>query len=677
MSTNIISSLGAGSGIDTKTLVSELVAIERQPVEQRLDKQQTRIEAQISGFGALKSGLSDFQALLRPLADPSTFNARSVSFTESASVTPTKLDPNAAVGNYQVEVEQLARSQSLATGVFSDSRAIVGTGTLNISFGSWDAGVFSQNSQRESVQIEITQSNNTLEGIRNAINASNSGAQASIVRDGNDFRLMITSPTGEQNALRIEVNADPGSALESFSFDGSPGGLTQNQAATDSIVKINGLAIRRDTNDIKDVISGLEFTVNRPTAPGEVINFAITEDKATGEQAIRDFVEGFNDFFKFANTLTGYTRNENNELVRGDLATDSIAKSIVTTMRNLLVSAVPGVSGNFISLANLGIRTELDGTLSINERDFKAAINNNFEQVAAIFSQSLTSSSSQIVATPGTAIANAQSGRYEINITQQPTKGSYTGNEIDVLWQDPANFPLSIAEGDISFRVRVNGIESGQINLGAKDYSNMNELLSDLQNAINSDSKMRAANYGVDVSFDEATNQIALTSREFGSSSNVVVTATTSRLSDELGLVVRSGNAGRDVAGTINGVAGFGAGNILLPALNTPASGLNFTIQPGATSAVVDYSKGLSGELNRLIAQFLQKDGAISMREDNLNAERANIDVERERLDARMDLRLQQLQAQFLAMERIISSLQATGDQLDGILDRLPFTAKK
>ncbi len=134
--------------------------------------------------------------------------------------------------------------------------------------------------------------------------------------------------------------------------------------------------------------------------------------------------------------------------------------------------------------------------------------------------------------------------------------------------------------------------------------------------------------------------------------------------------------AGRDVAGTINGVAGFGAGNILLPDLNSPAYGLNFSVAPGVTEATVDYSRGLSGELNRLAQDFLAKDGAVSTRETTLNKQIEGIASDRERLDDRMEKRFLQLQSQFQAMERIISSFQATGDQLDGILDRLPFTAQ-
>ncbi|GAB2594938.1 flagellar filament capping protein FliD [Nitrincola alkalisediminis] len=681
MSTNLVTALGAGSGIDTKTLVSDLVAIERQPAESRLDKKQSNLEAQISGYGVFKSGLSEFQSLLRPLSDPNTFSARSVSFTESNTVTPTKLDADAVTGNYQVEVLALARSQSLATGIVSDRRAEIGTGTLEINFGTWNTGEteFTRNTSKETLQITIDATNNSLEGVRDAINRANAGVQASIIQDGGQFRLMISSPTGEANALSVTATDTGGSgpALSSmFNFNETSKTLTQGQAATDASLKINGLEIKRDSNEIKNVIAGLEFTINKQS-PGEIINFSITEDKGTGEQAIRDFVEGFNTFYKLATDLTGYSRNETNQLVKGDLASDGIAKSMVSRLREMLVSSVPGVNSDFSSLATLGIKTELDGTLSINEKEFSAAINNNFDKLAAIFSPQIKSNSSSVTGTLGTAASNAQAGRYEIEITTAPEKGKYTGNELDSGFQ-----AFSTGTDDFSFRLRINGIESGLIQLPQnKTYNTAEELAADMQSLINADSKFSGPTAGIDVAYDTASSSFTFTSREYGKSSNVVFTNVSGEAQDNIGLAVRAGQAGKDVVGTINGVAGFGAGNVLLPALNSPAYGLNFTISESASgvpySATIDYSQGLSGELNRLVANFLAKDGAIDSRESSLNRDLTLIGDEREKLDTRMDRRFIQLQAQFLAMERIISNFQATGDQLDGLLDRLPFTAKR
>ncbi|MFC6669789.1 flagellar cap protein FliD N-terminal domain-containing protein [Marinobacterium aestuariivivens] len=123
---NIISSLGIGSGIDTTSLVSQLVEAERAPVQNRLDSRQEKLEAQISAYGTLKSALSEFQGILSPLANNDTFNARSVAFPETDVITPNSLDAGAQTGTYQIEVVDVARSQSLVMGTTADQKAAIG-----------------------------------------------------------------------------------------------------------------------------------------------------------------------------------------------------------------------------------------------------------------------------------------------------------------------------------------------------------------------------------------------------------------------------------------------------------------------------------------------------------------------------------------------------------------------
>jgi flagellar hook-associated protein 2 len=152
---------------------------------------------------------------------------------------------------------------------------------------------------------------------------------------------------------------------------------------------------------------------------------------------------------------------------------------------------------------------------------------------------------------------------------------------------------------------------------------------------------------------------------------------------DDLGLGTGStltATEGQDVQGTINGIAAFGAGNVLLPELGSDAYGLNLSIRPGATAEgefTIGFSRGMGGQLTNLIDQFLARDGAIASREDNIDKQLDRVSTDREDLDRRMEKYESRISAQFLAMERIISSLNSTGSSLDGILDRLPFTAQK
>ena len=201
-----------------------------------------------------------------------------------------------------------------------------------------------------------------------------------------------------------------------------------------------------------------------------------------------------------------------------------------------------------------------------------------------------------------------------------------------------------------------------------------------MQSLINGDENLKGANAMVDVGFDAATGQFSFTSREYGANSKVSLSnqgADMATLGLDTGSVTST--AGRDVAGTINGEPGFGAGEVLLPELGSDAYGLNLSVRPGAAAEgtfSIGFSRGLGGELNNLIERFLSKDGSIANREENMGNQLDRIDDDREELDRRMEQFEARISAQFLAMEKIVTSLQSTGDSLDGLLDRLPFTAQ-
>lgn len=690
MANNIISSLGGGSGIDTSNLVSSLVQAERAPQDQRIERKQEELQAQISAYGTLKSALSDFQGMLSPLASPDTFNARSAAFPETDLISPEALKPGAQTGSYQIEVNDVASAQTLVMGSNNDENAALGgSGTLDIQFGTWTyAGTtpdtFAANADEPALSIDI-EASDSLKDIAEKINDTDSGIQASVMRVGDQFQLMVTSPSGEANALSITGNDDgTGTApalLQGFNFNQSSqsAGVTETQQASDAVLTVNGLEIRRESNQMTDVIEGFEFTVNKAAA-GEKINFSIDADSSVAEQAIRDFVDAYNAFQEVAETLTGYSRDENNMPVRGDLSSDSSAKSLISQLRSSISSEVEGIESGFTALTNLGIRTERDGSLSIEESEFSSAINNNFDEVADLFARKASSENGYVEVGMGTRIGAAQPGSYEVEITQDAAKGYLTGEAFDAAALFSGG-DIDASAGDYSFRVNVNGTISNIIELSGT-YANVEELRSDLQSQINGDSKIKGVNAAIDVIYDDVSGQFTLESREFGKDSKVTLSLQGTDMAN-IGLgaaSVMTQEQGLDVKGTINGVAGFGAGNVLLPDLASDAYGLNLTVNPGAAGSgafEINYSRGVAGKLDNLMSRFLSDEGTIALREENMTNRLEGLDEDREELDRRMEKYEARLSAEFLAMERIIGSLNATGDSLDGLMDRLPFTAQK
>lgn len=679
MANNIISSLGAGSGIDVTSLVQGLVSAERAPQDNRLSTREEKLDAQISAYGVLKSSLSEFQGVLKPLADNDTFNARAVSFPDTDVITPTKLDANAQVGSYQIEVTAVAQSQSLASAAIADPNAALGAGDITIRFGAWDSYTelggpvgFTQNPDKDSLTLSLD-ADDTLKDLVKKINDADVGLQASIITTDGQSQLLLTSPSGASNA--IEITADP--ALSQFAFKEGDASLLQTQSAADATLKINGLTVTRDSNNIDDVIEGLSFTLNKASI-GEKINFSIEEDNAVGEQAIRDFVEAYNSLFETMKNLTTTTRNEETDEVSvGGLASDGSAKSMISRIRQMMTASVPGLGGDsFSALTNIGVRTQLDGTLEIIEEEFSAAIKDNYDLVGELFSSTSSASNANITVGYGSYVDKAIAGTYAVDITTEPSKGVLNGGSgVDFT----ASFPLDTGVGgSYSFTIQINGVASNSITLpDNKIYDDADALAVELQSLINGDSLISAAGSGVDVEYDATDGRFEFVSRRWGASSKVAITAASANM-NTLGISdALVGTSGSDVAGTIDGVAGFGAGNVLLPAVSSDPYGLNLTVGAGSFgSSTITFSRGLAGELSVLIDSFLSSTGTIRLREDNINTQLENIETDREALDTRMEKYEARLISQFTAMERIISSLQTTGDSLTGILDRLPFTAQ-
>lgn len=697
MSDSIIRSLGAGSGIDTTSLVSQLVEIERAPQQSRLDSKQETLEAQISAYGVLKSSLSELQSFLSPLSDNDTFNARSVSFTDSDAIVPNTVDPGAQTGTYQIEVIDVAQAQSLASAAFADKdSALNETGTLTISFGSWtyvaddthlpadadsneDPDSFVVNDERAALNITI-EADDTLQDLADKINDEDAGVQASVLLVDGQYQLMLTAPSGADNALRItsdDATKGDTTGLSVFEFNESEHTqVVETQQAQNAELKVNGLTVFRETNEINDVIQGLNFTLNKSDA-GNPVTFTVSEDTSTAEQAIRDFVEAYNIFYEAAQNLVGYSQDaETNQTVKGDLATDGTAKTLINRLRSSIGSEVPGVGSGFTALTNVGIRTELDGTLSIDEDDFSSALSDNFDLVEILFATETNSTSNQVEVSAGSYASDTVAGSYDVVVTTNPEKASVAvGNPTPAF-----SFPLTIAEADdtYSFALTVDGTKSTTIALTGS-YSSEDEVASALQALINGDVNIDNAGVAVDVTFDSTNNNFVFTSRSYGSSSSVSFSsADFGTNAGQFGLVADYSDTGVNAEGTIAGEEGFGSGNILLPPIDTDAYGLNFTIGENAVAAgtvTTNFSRGFAGELFNLIDSFLSSSGSIQQREDNINDSLEDIADDREDLDRKMEKLEIRLTAQYIAMEQIISSFQSTGDQLDGILERLPFTA--
>ncbi|MES2676403.1 MAG: flagellar filament capping protein FliD [Pseudomonadota bacterium] len=669
---SIISALGSGSGINTTALVDSLVSVSKLADTNRLTTKTTLLKTQISDFGLLRSAFSKLEAAASILGNEDTFNAKSVSVPTTTLLGITKLDAKAVAGDYSIKVDAIAQAQSLSSGNFGSQTAAIGKGTLAIRFGTWSnelvppgslaLDTFTVDATKTGGTITIDDSNNSLTGLRDAINKSGIGVKASIVSNAGVFKLVVTGPSGATNEVEITATEVGGPGLSSFNLNNTTQNLTQVQEGKDSVVRVNGMEITRSSNHLTDVVEGLEFDIFNSSL-AETVNISISDDKAVSEKSIRDFVAAYNTFLEESGKLIGFDTEKE---AFGSLHQDPLAKNLLQQVRNQLGASVTGVTSAFTSLASLGIRTELDGTLKIDDStaptSFRSAIDKNFTAVRDLFIPKTSSDNAQIVVTKQSAKSVA--GSYEVVITQQPAKGQLIAGVMGTT------FPLDTTGKTYTFTAAVDGISASAITLPVANYLTGDALAADLQTRINSDANLVAAKVSLAVSYNSGTNKLEFTSNAYGSSSNVAFSAVTADMAD-MGISDSTGTAGANVGGTVGGVTAFGLGNVLLPALGSKAEGLSMHVEPGATTGTITFARGFAGSFTRLIDDFLKNNGMIKNRETNITKEVEKAKTDQKTLDRRSQAYRARLQAQFSAMESIVRGLKSTGTFLTGAFKAL------
>tara|TARA_R110001592_G_scaffold363398_2_gene688002 strand:+ start:69672 stop:71711 length:2040 start_codon:yes stop_codon:yes gene_type:complete len=670
----MITATGIGSGLDIESLVNQLVSAERTPAETRLLRQEATLTSELSGFGLLKSSLAAFQSSLADLTRQSTFGQRTAT-SSNTDIIAVSARTSAAASSYDLSVTQLAKSHSLASGSFASASDDLGTGTLTIRFGTTDYtpadpgpqsyNQFTVNPDRGIATIDINSSNNTLEGVRDAINQAGIGVSAAIVNDGSGYRLLMSSQdTGAANSLEISVsdtgdgNDSDTAGLSVLAFNAAATNMSQTSAAQDALFSVNGLAISSSDNTAKNVINGVDITLKDVTGAAPV-TVSIAENRAGVSQVIGKFVNAYNSFVGTANNLTAYDPETGNA---GALQGDFSARSITGQLRQTLVNAVEGLSGAYTSLSAIGISTQSDGTLAIDTARLDKALETNFDQMSGLFSAVGFPSDNGVTFISSTA--NTAVASHAVNITQLASVGVYTGNA--------ANFPLTINDDNDNITVKIDGVSSENISLTQGSYANGSELAAEIQARINGDAELSAAGLTVNVSF--SGGQLAISSNQYGSASKVEVSAIDTNTASDLGLSVAAGIAGVDIAGTIGGVAAIGSGQLLTGANGSAAEGLRLLIESGTIGdrGAVEFSQGVAYKLDNMLKSFLDNEGILGARTLGIQGRIDDISDSREILERRMETLEIRYRNQFNTLDTLLSQLQSTSDFLTQQLSALP-----
>ncbi|EKM95596.1 flagellar capping protein FliD [Stutzerimonas degradans] len=384
---------GIGSGLDIDSIVAGMVAAERAPKETQLANLEKKTTTQITAVGALKGAISDFQTALAALNKPELFQARSATSSKSDLVGVTATT-TAGAGSYQLEVKSLASSSKVALAAIpntAEAPARFTSGTFEVSLG--EPGIPPAPNTTESFSVTVDENNNTLAGVRDAINTAGKdmGVSATIVTDEYGSRLVLSSSkTGAGRDITVTATGadEPGLiGLSALNFTGTSGTgkdarvLTSAQSAE---LYVDGLKVISETNKVDGAIEGVTLDLKAKTVANEPLTIAVAEDKAGVKKQIQSFVDSYNKLIGVINAQTKVTSvGEGKAPVTGALVGDATARTLLNTIRNELVN-VQG-DGALRALTDIGITTQKDGTLAIDSAKLDKAMASNFSELSGLF----------------------------------------------------------------------------------------------------------------------------------------------------------------------------------------------------------------------------------------------------------------------------------------------------
>ena len=390
MTTNYLQALNIGSSLNTTEIVDAIVAARRVPKETMINKQIETREVQVSGLSEIKNSLSSFRTNLPLYSGINGLALESNGTSVVAAITDTD---KAGEFSHDIEVSSLATSQTLSFDGFSSASANIGTGSLAFEFGTWSGSSFASNGTSQAVTI--TAGNDTLEGIAASINDADMGVTASVVqKSDNNYALVIRSSTGLDNAMRISVTPDDANEnLDELDFS-SYNGAKEVAAAANASLTLDGVSVTRSSNSITDLVDGVTLSLSSTTSGAETISARYDTDTAL--LAAEGFVAELNAVITL---LRSKSARGNETQAKGDLPGDPLVRSLINQINSITSEEIVGFGDNPVYLANYGVMTNRDGSISVNATTFRKAYEANPDEFNAILNSRVTTGSSLVSGT--------------------------------------------------------------------------------------------------------------------------------------------------------------------------------------------------------------------------------------------------------------------------------------
>jgi flagellar hook-associated protein 2 len=366
--TNLITALGAGSGVDVKALAKSLVEAERAPKQQAIESKIDKSEAKISGYSAMMAALDIFKQQVDGLDSVTDFAAVDIRNSNPLAV-QVSTNSLASPGAHTISITSLAQAQRSVGDGFDNVTAQVNGG---------NAFTLSLTVAGEATDIEISAADTNASAVVNAINQAGAGVSAQLLDTGVEgaadrYKIVLTGQTGASNAFSVSTDAADTSGLNFTTPTG--------QDAADAAVTVNGVAISRSTNTIDDVIPGMTFDLLGPTTGAVAVQ--LNRDSSGVKERVQSLVTAYNSMVSDFGILTGPASEDEEDIYSGSLRGDSTVRSVLSQMRQVFFGESETAGESITSLRDMGVSVDKDGVVTLDEAALDEALTTHFEEVVS------------------------------------------------------------------------------------------------------------------------------------------------------------------------------------------------------------------------------------------------------------------------------------------------------
>lgn len=655
---------GLVSGIDTQKIIDGLLKIQQQQVDRfavrKADVQQK--QAAFKGVETRLLGLQlDASKISRSANNP--FTKQSVTTSDATAISGSASE-SATAGVYRFTVESRAAAHQVASQGLTDVDSEITKGTFELRIGNGDV-----------TTITVDDSNNTLTGLADAINAARGGVSANVIKDasgsGSPYKLLLSSSkTGIENSVTLTNNlaADNGSAVRpEINFS------TPVQSAADAKITFGSgdgaISTTSSTNRFDNVIKGVSFDLLNSTL-GKEVAITVARDTSAAVDDVQTFVKSFNDTIQYIEDQSRYDATARQG---GPLLGDRNVQSIKQKLYSTVLDVVSGANSSANRLSAIGITVSDSGRLQLNSSKLKNILDGQVEGVTAsdvkrLFALDGSSDTQGVTFIAGTINTASSATPIQVNITQAAEQAVLTATTA-------VSNSVVIGSSNNSLTVNINGADA-TVTLASGTYTpqGLSDLLETTLNNTNS-------LIGRPVSIGLAGSNLKIATDSYGSSANIKILSG-SALAD-LGFTANASATGKDVKGSflVDGVEerATGRGQLLGgDRFNSNTDGLQARVAlpasqvSGGITAQLTVTRGIGSSLTKVMDGILSSNNGLAKTTNTAYEKQlTNLQTSMDRQQAVFDQQQTQLLKQFQALESAISTLQSTSSYVTAQLANL------